>query len=68
MPMIVVNTRFKIAVSQGNEVISFEPGVHEVSDRVAEVAIKHLKVAKPKSKTKGGENVDIISGKAAAEN
>lgn len=68
MPMIVVNTRFKIAVSQGNEVISFEPGEYEVSDRVAEVAIKHLKVAKAKSKTKGGENADISSGKAKAEN
>jgi hypothetical protein len=49
MPIITVKEPFKFAEG-GNHVIEYGKGVHEVSDRCAEVAIEQLKVA-----TKGGK-------------
>jgi hypothetical protein len=44
MPKILVTAAFKFAVD-GNHVIVVEPGEQEVSERCAEVAVEHLKVA-----------------------
>lgn len=44
MPRILVTEGFKFAVD-GNQVIEVEPGEQDVSERCAEVAVEHLKVA-----------------------
>lgn len=44
MPRILVIDAFKFAVD-GNHVIEVAPGEQEVSERCAEVAVEHLKVA-----------------------
>ena len=59
MPKIIVNQAFAFAVD-GLHVVTVDEGEQEVSDRCAEVAIEHLKVAelageeKPKSKPRTG--------------
>jgi hypothetical protein len=50
MPRILVVAAFKFAVD-GNHVIEVEPGEQDVSERCAEVAVEHLKVA---TRVKGG--------------
>lgn len=59
MPIITVKEAFKFAEG-GNTVIEYDKGVHEVSDRCAEVAIDQLKVA-----TKGGK---LPAQKSAGDN
>jgi hypothetical protein len=44
MPRILVTAAFKFAVD-GLHVIEVEPGEQDVSERCAEVAVDHLKVA-----------------------
>ena len=44
-PIIEVKKLFKVAVENGNKVIQIEPGTHDVSDRIAEIAINQLLVA-----------------------
>lgn len=51
MPIIVVKTPFRIA-EDGNQVIDYAIGEHEVSERTALVAVEHLQVATLKTKTK----------------
>lgn len=59
MPKIIVKQAFPFAVD-GLHVVTVEEGEQEVSDRCAEVAIEHLKVAeladeeKPKTKPRAG--------------
>ena len=44
-PVIEVHKQFKIAVENGNKVIEIEPGIHDVEERIADIAINHLQVA-----------------------
>lgn len=44
MPVIIVNGSFKFAID-GNEVVEYCPGAHEVSERCAHVAVNDLRVA-----------------------
>ena len=44
-PIIEVKNLFNVAVENGNKVIQIEPGTHDVSDRIAEIAINQLLVA-----------------------
>jgi hypothetical protein len=46
MPKIIVETKFKHS-DDGNAVITYAPGEHDVSERCATVAIEQLKVARP---------------------
>ncbi|WP_353173695.1 hypothetical protein [Acinetobacter rudis] len=57
MPIITVKQDFKIAIENGNKIIVVEKGDQDVSDRVAEVAVNHLKVATFKTKGKQNESV-----------
>ena len=44
-PLIDVKETFKVAVDNGNRVIEIEPGVCDVDDRIADIAINQLQVA-----------------------
>lgn len=57
MPVITVRELFEVAVENGNKVITFEAGEHDVDERVAEVAVNQLKVATLKAKGKQNESV-----------
>lgn len=72
-PLIEVKKAFKVAVDNGNRVIVVKLGRHDVSDRIAEVAVNQLgaasfvqiataglELAKPKRGRKGTNN-DTIS-------
>ncbi|WP_299195746.1 hypothetical protein [uncultured Amphritea sp.] len=50
MKVIIVEKPFRHS-DDGNTVNQYEPGEQVVSDRCAEVAVKHLKVAKESKKT-----------------
>ncbi len=65
MPVIVVKEQFQIAIDGGNKVVTYSVGEHEVSERVALVAVEQLKVATVK-KT-GGRGANTKSSQAAAE-
>jgi hypothetical protein len=73
MPVIVVKTPFRIA-EDGNHVVDYVTGEHEVPERTAVVAVEHLQVAtlktKPKTvKGKANEPIsDTGSGEAESEN
>ena len=43
--MINVKELFKVAVDNGNRVIEIEPGMHDVDDRIAVIAVDQLGVA-----------------------
>lgn len=58
-PVIEVHQLFKVAVDNGNRVIEIEPGVHEVDDRIAENAVKHLQVATYKEEGKANKEIDV---------
>jgi septal ring-binding cell division protein DamX len=62
MPRILVTAGFKFAVD-GNQVIEVEPGEQDVSERCAEVAVDHLKVA---SRLPGAVPVVVASEPVAA--
>lgn len=51
MPIIVVKEPFRIA-EDGNHVVDYAAGEHEVSERTAIVAVEHLQVATLKTKPK----------------
>lgn len=51
MPIIVVKEPFRIA-EDGNRVINYAAGEHEVSERTAIVAVEHLQIATFKTKPK----------------
>jgi hypothetical protein len=64
MPVISVKKKFKIAISNGNQIIEFKLGDYVVDDRVADVAVNQLKVAVLK---RGGEkNANSNSGTGEA--
>lgn len=56
MPTIVVKEQFQIAVDNGNRVVTIEKGEQDVGERVALVAVEHLKVATLKKA--GGKNAN----------
>ena len=44
-PIIEVQKLFKVAVDNGNRVIEIDIGMHDVDDRIADIAVNHLQVA-----------------------
>jgi len=58
-PVIEVHKQFKIAVENGNKVIEIEPGVHDVEERIADIAINHLQVANYKDEGKVNKEIDV---------
>lgn len=66
MPVIVVKEQFQIAIDGGNKVVTYSPGEHEVSERVALVAVEQLKVATVKKA--GGRSANTKPSQAATEN
>ncbi|MHA3083740.1 hypothetical protein ACX1NX_11370 [Acinetobacter sp. ANC 5383] len=67
MPIIAVKQKFKIAVENGNQVIEFNEGEHDVSERVAIVAVEHLKVASLKKSGGKNANANVATGQAQTE-
>ncbi|HRA30263.1 MAG TPA: hypothetical protein PLT61_12095, partial [Acinetobacter johnsonii] len=43
----------------GNKVIEIEPGVHDVEERIADIAINHLQVANYKDEGKVNKEIDV---------
>ena len=58
-PIIEVQKLFKVAVDNGNRVIEIDIGMHDVDDRIADIAVNHLQVATLMTPADGADGADV---------